>query len=70
MTNEELIPILEKRISNCEKRIEEVKHNPTCIDLGGNLTEKGIYWSRYWEGQLKAYKILLEDLKKEQKEGK
>lgn len=65
MTNEELIPILEKRISNCEKRIEEVEKNPNYVMLGGTLTTEGIYWARYWKGQLKAYKILLKDIKEE-----
>lgn len=63
MTNEELIANLEKRIGNCEKRIEEVEKNPNYAMLGGALTTQGIYWARYWGGQLKAYKVLLKDVK-------
>ena len=65
MTTEELIPILEKRISNCEKRIEEVKKNPSYIHLDRSLTKEGIYWARFWEGKINAYKRLLKDIKGE-----
>lgn len=65
MTTEELIPILEKRISNCEKRIEEVKKNPYYVSLEGALTTEGIYWVRHWEGKMLAYKRVLKDIKEE-----
>lgn len=65
MTNEELIPILEKRISNCEKRIEEVKKNPNYTNLDNSLTTEGIYWVRHWEGKMLAYKRVLKDIKGE-----
>lgn len=57
--------MLQKRIEKCEKKIEEIKNDKTNYSSVGIIQSFALENIKYWQGQRKAYRLLLAEAESE-----